>query len=89
MKVKDGVRSVYKHWSVQHIHRYLTEYQTRGNMRDFDTIDQIALTIRAMVNKRLPYDELIGKRPPTEVDVLPFQLPMNLGVSPISLDAAA
>ena len=87
VKVKKGVYAVYSHWSLQHIHRYVAEYQTRANMRVLHTLDQILLTIRAMEMKRLPYEELIGKVSPRREEHPPIQLAMYLGLPPLDLAA--
>ncbi len=46
--------------SARHLDRYVSEFATRHNIRDEDTLDQMAGTARAMAGKRLKYHDLIA-----------------------------
>ena len=48
--------------SPEHLHRYVAEFKGRDNVRDFDTIDQIAGGVRGWEGKRLRYPDLIAHR---------------------------
>ena len=47
--------------SPKHLDRYVTEFAGRHNVRDRDTIDQMAGLARGMVGKRLTYRELVSE----------------------------
>ena len=48
------------HWmSAKHLHRYVTEFAGRANVRDFDTLTQMKLLAFGMVGKRLRYQDLV------------------------------
>ncbi|MDE0531184.1 MAG: hypothetical protein OXI01_07010, partial [Albidovulum sp.] len=51
----------FHHISDQHLDRYVAEFEGRNNIRDMDTIDQMAFLARGMVGKRIKYDDLVGK----------------------------
>ena len=46
--------------SPKHMDRYVQEFAARHNMRDRDTIDQMAHMAKGMVGKRLRYRDLIA-----------------------------
>ena len=46
--------------SPKHLDRYVQEFAGRHNIRDLDTIDQMAFVIDAMIGKRLRYMDLIA-----------------------------
>ena len=48
----------YHQMSPKHLDRYVTEFSGRHNAREADTIDQMQSLARAMVGKRLRYDDL-------------------------------
>ena len=56
-RAHDGV---YHHFSVKHLHRYITEFEGRHNARPMDTIEQMGLMVTGGVGKRLRYEDLIG-----------------------------
>ena len=57
--------------SVKHLDRYVAEFEGHQNDRDYDTIDQMEMTVRGMEGKRLRYRDLkatpgdSGARPAT------------------------
>ena len=58
--MKRGYHGTYHHMSEKHLGRYVTEFAGRNNIRDLDTIDQMASLARGMVGKRLMYRDLVG-----------------------------
>ena len=46
--------------SPKHLERYVTEFAGRHNVRELDTIDQMALLAKDMVGKNLPYKKLVS-----------------------------
>ena len=57
--LKRGYHGVYHKMSVKHLQRYIDEFANRVNVRPLDTIDQINLTLKGLVGKRLTYKDLI------------------------------
>ena len=58
--LKRGYTGIYHKMSVEHLHRYITEFEGRHNQRQMDTVDQIRLLMQGMNGKRLRYVDLIG-----------------------------
>ena len=56
--LKRGYHGVYHHMSVDHLDRYIAEFEGRHNDRLEDTRDQITGMIRGMEGKRLRYADL-------------------------------
>ena len=56
-RAHDGV---YHRMSAKHLHRYVTEFEGRHNVRPLDTADQMATMAAKSVGKHLPYADLIG-----------------------------
>ena len=46
--------------SPKHLDRYVTEFAGRHNVRDADTVDQMAIIAKDMVGRRLRYSDLIA-----------------------------
>jgi hypothetical protein len=49
--------------SPEHLDRYVNEFAGRHNMRNEDTLDQMAGVVRGMIGKRLKYRDLIAPKP--------------------------
>ena len=57
---KRGYHGTFHHLSEKHLARYVAEFAGRHNVRDLDTIVQMAALARGMVGKRLRYRELVA-----------------------------
>ena len=58
--LKRGYHGTYHRMSFKHLQRYVSEFARRHNIRDLDTIDQMAHVAAAMVGRRLMYKDLVG-----------------------------
>ena len=58
---KRGYQGTYHKMSKKHLQRYVREFSGRHNIRDLDTIDQMARLARGMIGKRLRYADLIAE----------------------------
>ena len=58
--LKRGYYGTYHRISPKHLERYVTEFSGRHNVREFDTIDQMAFLAKGMVGKSLPYKKLVS-----------------------------
>ena len=56
--LKRGYHGTYHKMSERHLGRYVNEFSGRHNIRNMDTIDQMAYVAEHMVGKRLKYKEL-------------------------------
>ncbi len=56
--MKRGHDGIYHKMSPKHLQRYVDEFAKRHNVRNADTIDQMAEVVRGMVGKRLQFSEL-------------------------------
>ncbi len=56
--LKRGYYGTYHKMSFKHLRRYVAEFAARHNVRDFDTIDQMAALAKGMEGKRLKYSDL-------------------------------
>ena len=55
---KRGYVGVYHRMSPEHLVRYVAEFEGRHNNRSRNTIDQMAVMVRGLEGKRLPYSNL-------------------------------
>ena len=58
--LKRGYQGTYHKMSPKHLGRYVREFEGRHNVRESDTIDQMAFVARGIVGRQLPYAELVG-----------------------------
>jgi len=58
--LKRGHKGVYHKMSNKHLGRYVDEFVERHNMRDKDTMDQMADLAQGMTGKRLMYADLVS-----------------------------
>ena len=58
--LKRGYQGTFHHFSEKHLDRYVAEFAGRHNVRDADTIDQMASVVAGLVGKRLMYRDLIA-----------------------------
>ena len=56
--LKRGYVGTYHVMSVKHLHRYVTEFAGRANVREHDTLHQMMFLSLGMVGKRLPWKAL-------------------------------
>ena len=58
--LKLGHVGIYHKMSPKHRDKYVSEFAHRHNVRDQDTIDQMADILRGMIGKRLQYKDIIA-----------------------------
>ena len=58
--LKRGYYGIYHRMSVKHLQKYINKFANRTNVRPMNTIDQINLTLKGLVGKRLTYRDLIA-----------------------------
>ena len=58
--IKRAQNGVYHKLSPKHLHRYVAGFAAKHNIRDADTLDQMASVVAGMVGKRLMYRDLIA-----------------------------
>lgn len=58
--LKRGVFGIYHHWSVTHLHRYLSEFDFRYNLRKVSDGTRAASVIKRAKGKRLMYSQPSG-----------------------------
>lgn len=57
--LKRGYVGTYHWMSPKHLHRYVTEFAGRSNVRDYDTLTQMKLLAYGMLGKQLRYQDLV------------------------------
>ena len=58
--LKRGYHGTFHRISFKHLHRYVGEFAGRHNIRDKDTLVQMVLMARRLVDKRLRYRDLVS-----------------------------
>ena len=58
--LKRGYIGTFHKMSPKHLHRYVTEFEGRHNVREMDTINQMGCLVSSMAGKTLTYEELIA-----------------------------
>ena len=58
--LKRAYHGTYHHLRKKHLNRYVTQFSGKHSRRDYDTVDQMAMVVRGMVDKRLRYKHLVG-----------------------------
>ena len=58
--LKRAHKGTFHRLSPKHLHRYVDEFVGRHNMRELDTLDQMALIARKMTGAQLRYRDLVG-----------------------------
>ena len=58
--LKRGYHGTYHKMTVKHLQRYVDEFAGRHNIRELDTVDQMARITKDMTQKRLRYQDLIA-----------------------------
>ncbi len=61
--MKRGYHGTYHHVSPKHLDRYVAEFTGRHNVREHDTIDQMAAMVRGMAGQRRRYQDLTAGGP--------------------------
>jgi hypothetical protein len=59
--LKRGVFGIYHHWSVQHLGRYLSEFDFRFNLRKTSDGQRLVMAIKGAEGKRLMYKDPVRK----------------------------
>ena len=59
--LKRGYHGTYHHMSEKHLGRYVLEFSGRHNIRDLDTVAQMAVLARGMIGKKPRYADLVGE----------------------------
>ena len=58
--LKRGYYGTYHKMSPKHLQRYINEFAGRHNVRDLDTMEQMALLAQGFVGRRLKYQDLVA-----------------------------
>ena len=58
--LKRGYHGTFHRLSAKHLNRYIQEFAGRHNIRDLDTLEQMAVLARGFVGRRLKYVDLIA-----------------------------
>lgn len=59
--LKRGYHGTYHKMSPKHLQRYVNEFAGRHNIRDLDTVEQMAVLAQGFVGRRLKYADLIAE----------------------------
>ena len=58
--LKRGYHGTFHHLSEKHLNRYVAEFVARHNIRELDTLDQMAAVVTRLVGKRLMYRDMVA-----------------------------
>ena len=58
--LKRAHKGTFHRLSPKHLHRYVDEFVSRHNMRDLDTLQQMALVAKRMEGSQLRYKDLVS-----------------------------
>jgi hypothetical protein len=58
--LKRAHKGTFHRLSAKHLQRYVSEFAGRHNIRDKDTIDQMADVVAGLVGRRLLYRDLVA-----------------------------
>ena len=58
--LKRAYHGTYHHLSKKRLNRYVTQFAGKHNLRELDTIDQMAMVVKGMAGRRLKYKDLIA-----------------------------
>ncbi len=64
--LKRAHKGTFHKMSPQHMQKYVTEFAGKHNIRESDTIDQMAIIAASMRDKKLRYKDLVGR---AEIDL--------------------
>ena len=59
--LKRGYHGTFHHFSPKHLARYVAEFAARYNIREMDTIAQMAFVVQGMIGKKLKYADLVAE----------------------------
>ena len=60
VEVDETYHGMFRKMSTKHSHRYVNEFAGRHNIREADTIEQMAFLAQGVAEKRLPYKESVA-----------------------------
>ena len=72
--MKRGYDGIYQQMSEKHLHRYVTEFEGRHNIRPLNTLVQMDKIVSNMTDTRLPYRELTKDKLGFEFDMAELDL---------------
>lgn len=58
--LKRAYKGTFHRLSIKHLQRYIDEFAARHNVRELDTLDQMAHVAAGMIGRRLMYRDLIA-----------------------------
>ena len=58
--LKRAHKGTFHKMSPKHLHRYVNEFAGKHNVREMDTIEQMAFVVSRMAGRRLSYDQLVA-----------------------------
>ena len=58
--LRHAYHGMYHHLSKKHLNSFVTQFASKHNLRDYDSIDQMVMIVQGMVGKQLKYKDLIA-----------------------------